>query len=642
MLVVNSRAKNTFYNTLEWGSLVCAVFVLIISEDYHPWTNISPVLLLLGWAARRFRTGKLTRSTPVDLPIVLFVVSGLAALWAAPNLSTGLVRFYLIAAAISFFYTIVNANDKSLRLFAFTFIAAIAVLGIFLTSQYDWAQIPGRFGFSREAGQWLNHVVPNFHINLPYWNVTRNILASLYSVSLPIALMSFLSVVRMTGDESNAYSSVNRDRSPIKVWVAGLSFAAIIFGLIITGSRTTWAIFGLGFVVWVWWLLCGIIKIKLRVKQIQIFLIGLGLAALFVSLIFVNQTQYFSLISRIPGPKDFLLRSEFYPQAWRLSQDTPITGGGLAASPALYSTYIRVIPFYAFPTEDNAINAYLNILVEQGWLGLTSYLMIILISLIASVKQPNKEKNRNVHLVTAGLIGLGFILVYGSIHSALAATRAIPTLFIPAGLALSDAEHNTSPHKAGFWTRRLNGNSPSRKGLIIGAVGLIALLGISGLVIPSFRKPILSMLYSNLGAIQMSRIELSGFPTGQWSDGSQVELYSSSEKLFKKALQYDQNNRTAHHRLGLISMLHRDYSTAANLLEKAHQLDPLHRGINKVLGYSYVWSDQPELALPLLVQIPEARKEMEVYGGWWKTQGRTDLANKAEQMVIELQSGDEP
>jgi hypothetical protein len=83
-------------------------------------------------------------------------------------------------------------------------------------------------------------------------------------------------------------------------------------------------------------------------------------------------------------------------------------------------------------------------------------------------------------------------------------------------------------------------------------------------------------------------------------------------------------------------MLKRDYDTAVSHLELAYGLDRDHRGIAKVLGYSYVWAGDLEAASVLLAEVPEATNEMDVYTWWWDAQGREDLASRAEQMTAVL------
>jgi tetratricopeptide (TPR) repeat protein len=154
----------------------------------------------------------------------------------------------------------------------------------------------------------------------------------------------------------------------------------------------------------------------------------------------------------------------------------------------------------------------------------------------------------------------------------------------------------------------------------------------------AYRLPTLSAAYANLGAVSMARQELSSFPSGVWDDGSTAPAIAPAAELFQQALRLNPGNRTAHHRLGLIAMLQRDFPVAINHLESAHALDPDHRGIRKALGYSYVWAGQPERAIPMLAPIPEAEQELSVYIRWWETQNRPDLSDRAQaagQMLAE-------
>jgi hypothetical protein len=627
------------WQLIEWGSLLCATIFLVIREAYQPWFNGTVGLLGICWAARWTRTGRLTKSTPIDVPIVIFIISALVASWATPNYLAGLVRLYLILAAVTFFYTLVNSDLKTLRIFSSVFIAFAGFIGIFLASQYDWTQIPTRFSLIKDTGIWLNRLIPNLRLNLAHWNVVRNILASLLAFSLPVALLDLIFFKRKNIPSEYGTGLSNQNLHSINYLIAGLSLGLIIFGLFLTESRTPWVVFGVLLALWIWWWLSGRIKFKLPLSRTYIFLLGLGITFILVGFVVIRQPQLLSLIYRIPGPKNYLSRGEIYPQAWRLAQDTPFTGGGLAAFPALYSTYIRVIPYNAFLNEDTGNNAYLNLLVEQGWLGAVSYIVILLLALRTAIRRLDQMKNGDKSFVIAGILGLGFILVQGFVHATLVASRVIPILFIPAGLALAGSENwekvtnsDTCHHnKPDIFCNHLR-----RRWKVTSVV--IALM-VSSTFIYFFRSDILSTWYANFGVVQMSQAELSDFPSDQWDDGSQVAALYPAEKLFKVALRYNPHNRTAQHRLGLIAMLHRDFPTAIANLERAHQLDPVHRGIRKNLGYSYVWAGQPELGFPLLVEIPEAIDEMVVYKWWWGTQGREDLAHRSEQMARVLQSG---
>jgi tetratricopeptide (TPR) repeat protein len=150
------------------------------------------------------------------------------------------------------------------------------------------------------------------------------------------------------------------------------------------------------------------------------------------------------------------------------------------------------------------------------------------------------------------------------------------------------------------------------------------------------KNPLGAVWYANLGAVQMARVELAGFPTGKWDDGSNITALEPAEALFIHALEFNPNNRTAHHRLGLIALLRQNFPVAVVHLEKAFQINKDHTGILKNLAYSYVWAGEIEKAVPLLIQLPEAQHEMQVYTQWWRMLGREDLAASAEQALAKL------
>jgi tetratricopeptide (TPR) repeat protein len=363
-------------------------------------------------------------------------------------------------------------------------------------------------------------------------------------------------------------------------------------------------------------------------------------------LLVVRRPQLLMSITQVPGPKDYLNRAEIYPQSWLLAQETPYTGGGLAAFPALYSTYIRVIPFNAFLNEDTGNNAYLNLLVEQGWLGALSYTALLFVALGVAVWRYAWVKNEYRSFVLAGILGLGFVLLQGFAHATLVASRAIPALLIPAGLALSGLDRTrigSNPSGSdSSWDIIHQVRSLSRPWKLTSVLFLVIIFATSLFAnrnsLISIRNSLLSTWYADLGAVYMSRTELANFPSGAWDDGSQVAALTPAENLLQKALQLNPNNPTAHHRLGLIALLNRDFPTALAHLEKAHHLDPSHRGIRKSLGYTYVWTEQFDLARQMLAQIPEAPEELGVYVWWWTTQSRPDLSARAKEAALILEN----
>jgi tetratricopeptide (TPR) repeat protein len=143
---------------------------------------------------------------------------------------------------------------------------------------------------------------------------------------------------------------------------------------------------------------------------------------------------------------------------------------------------------------------------------------------------------------------------------------------------------------------------------------------------------------ANLGALEMARPELAGFPTGHWTEPSILPAWESAEASLQASLRADPENRTANHRLGLLTMLRGDFRSAAAYLEVAHQQAPRHRGIIKSLGYCYVWLGELEKAQTFLGEIPEAERELGNYAWWWRDRGRADLSANAALMLARLSS----
>jgi tetratricopeptide (TPR) repeat protein len=139
--------------------------------------------------------------------------------------------------------------------------------------------------------------------------------------------------------------------------------------------------------------------------------------------------------------------------------------------------------------------------------------------------------------------------------------------------------------------------------------------------------------YANLGAVEMARLELAG-----WSDKAQnkTALFESPAQpvpdLFLKALEIDPTNASALYRLGMIAMENGDFTQARDYLEAANLSSPAHRGIRKLLGYSYTWLDQTEAAVTALRPIPEAAQELGYYAWWWGTQNKPDLSEYARKV----------
>ena len=154
-----------------------------------------------------------------------------------------------------------------------------------------------------------------------------------------------------------------------------------------------------------------------------------------------------------------------------------------------------------------------------------------------------------------------------------------------------------------------------------------------------FREALGVVWATNMAAVEMARIDLADFPSGQWDDGSEAAALTPPAVIFESVVRQDPDNQTARFRLGLIGMLTRNFDVAREHLEAAYSAAPGHPGIIKSLAYAYAWSGQTEQALTLLRGVEDAGTEMRNYTGWWRTQGREDLAVIAESLTALLGGG---
>jgi tetratricopeptide (TPR) repeat protein len=407
------------------------------------------------------------------------------------------------------------------------------------------------------------------------------------------------------------------------VALAALSLIGMLLTPLVAGSRTVLLAAAAALAVAGWWWLAGQVRFPGTWigRQLALFWAGLGAAlALLIGLLAWHPEWLTTTARSLPGqdPTTGLGRFVLYGEAWRLAQATPFTGGGLGAFPALFSTYMHVIPNFLLA---HAHNVYLNLLVEQGWPGVAAYGLALAAAAWAAARALAQPARAGRSLLAAGAAGLIMVAIHGLGDATFAASWATPFALVPAGLVVATLPANTVER------RRLDRRW-------IGALCLLLLGTVAAL--PWVYKPLLAAWHDNLGAVTLARAQLADWPSGEWSADQGAAALADASRSFQNALAVEPNDQVAHYYLGLIAQQQRDFDGAAAHLERAFAADPHHRGLIKTLGYSDVWLGRFGQAQPLLAQIPEARHELEVYVWWWGQQQRPDLAENARQMAALL------
>jgi len=596
----------------RWFPLADAILVLVCGAIWYVWPQAGAGLLpiaLLPWMMRIAAGRPPVRRTLLDLPICLFGLTAALGVWAAYDRQAALAKFWLLICAVLIYYSLSRQKRLNFWQIAHLFSAVAAAMALFFLLTHDWHLLPADLALLNQLGDRWMDVRPS----LPFQGMHPNIAGGLIAAFLPFPL----ALAIRAGQKRQANTGV----------FAALTGLVAGIGLVFTSSRAAWAALAVGLGAWLLWGCSGWIARPLSRKQAHIFVVllfPLILTTLWLGL--QRPAKVVELLGYLPGSNSSISRLELFANTLPLAADFLYTGGGLAAFPGLYSQYVMVLPFFQFGYSHNL---YLDLALEQGVLGLAAFLVIAAASLWMLA-----AGERSPTLRWAGIAGLLVVLTHGLVDDAMYGIQGTPLLFALPGLAAAiyRYEENTkreTPISQSSW----------RVGLAIFAtIGLLS-LGLIGL---ATKGAIGSAWYANLGAVRLARYELVGFPSGKWQETLDLEALSPAIELFNTSLRHNPENVTANFRLGALAMIGKDFRTAQAFLERANAADPSHRGIRKVLGYSYAWSGELERAASLLGGIPEARRELEVYVWWWRDRGSPDLSQFAAEMLNRLAESASP
>ena len=582
-----------------FGELIFIVLcgaVWLVSPQLGIWF----ILIALALFLTRLFIGQV-RLNSFDWLILVFLITVGSGYWAAYDQATAWTKLWFIITGVLLFYSLrAQPRENLIGVSVLLFCVGIGVsLYFFLT--YDFVSAPRRIEFVNKLGRWLMGIRPQ----TGWTPIIPNYTAGLAAITAPFILYPI-------------WKMRNGGRNPAKwfnVFVAaGLGIVGL--ALFMATSRGVLLAIGSGVGAWLLWRLTQSDRIKSHFKSESGFpvLLLIYLCAI-IAFLYAGPAQWGGVISN----SNFYgtgSRAELFSRSLYLVLDYPITGGGLGAFPGLYSHYLLGIPFFYIP---NSHNLFLDVTIEQGLFGGLSFLAIYATSVWTMAGSVSKKGgNRIFKWIT--LFSLIIAVVQGMVSTYLYnGAGSMLSLFL-IGLSLNEYDNDM----------------PFQKTLDFRTVVLILVIWV-GITLVSLNT-IRSIWYANLGAVQLAKVELAGFPNDGWAGSDIVANLDTADSTLQTALQVDPANRTANQRLGMIAMLRRDFGSAIRYLEAAHRLAPGHRGIIKSLGYSYAWSGNMIEARSLLSQIPEANEELDVYIWWWESQGRSDLSENAALILDALKT----
>ena len=559
------------------------------------------VLALLPWVLRLIRTGRLTRRTPFDLPLILFVLTATLAVWAAYDREAAWSKYWLIVGAVLLFYSLANARSTPAMARVGLLTAFAVGLSLHFVITNDWTHA----WFVSRLGQNLQRYAPP--VAGPPLN--PNEVGGLLAMLLPFVVWGVLRVSQKARDSSIS----PRNARWLGVLLAGAALALVLYGLLMTGSRGAWlACCVAGLTAGLWWAIGGLKHSgtsQQRWSRLVLLVAGL-LAVVGVGLILTGAGQI--PLVQLFDPSTWLNRLEFQRNSLVLAKDYLLIGAGLDGFEMLYSTYALLI-HVGFISHSH--NLYLAVAIDQGLLGLLALIWIWVLFAVIVWRYLRQPQPKSAQAATSdslgGVAGLSLIIVllHGAVETALYG-RGVLFIFVPVAFAVQTAHGRERLVKV----QRVVG---------LAVVGLP--LGLA-LLWPGRS---LSLVHSNLGAVHQSQEELSLYSWPEWpiQDAVRREVdLSRAMYQFEEALALHPRNATANRRLGMIELSLGRYEDALAHLEAAYASEPNVTSTRQLFGEALIVNGHQDEGRALWSAINNEQGQLAARASWYRQIGDAERA----------------
>jgi hypothetical protein len=484
-----------------------------------------------------------------------------------------------------------------------------AVLTIYFFAANDWTlgdwllharKIPAVIASAQRIATWLPQ--------LPRHSIAPDTLGGMAAAVLPV----YVPLVVL---------SRSRIQSILWLMAAGLTGLSVLIStsygawLAVLSAVGVWAVSrGVG-----WW--AGRNRVSIQGTRrarlaAQVLLALVGLAVLAAVVLVVPPGQ-------LPGTTTLADRIRLARESLPLARNYVWTGAGLGMFPLQFSVYTLLIHV---PYATHSHNVLVDLVIEQGLLGLVSYVSLLTIVVVAGLRHLINATDDEAWMLEAGLASLGVTVVNGLFDDALYGSQGVLLLFVPLGIVMA---------AVGIGRGRLPATSPSSKQgrrSQVARLG-IALLGVAAIGLAAWR-PILAAWYANLGALDQSRIELRAYDPNHF-DSLTLDQVRRSENLdnaislLQTATRIDPTQPTARQRLAAIALSRGEYTVGLEHIQAAWNAGYRDAVTRMLLGDANIATGQPQEGAQVTKGLSRAVERFK-FQAWYRYWLKADYVRSAD------------
>ena len=496
-------------------------------------------LLVIGWIAHLAHVRLAVKPGLRDGLFVLFLATALLGVWVAYDPGPAWAKFWLIVGAIGLYYALSHQPDGAPLALALAFFGlfGVAVSAYFFLTN-DWANYPAKFPLLVSLGRRISETLPS----LVAHRLHPNVLGGMLAMTLPL----YVPLIRLTLDGARTVAH--------KILAAGWVIAAAIslLTLAISSSRGAWiALAGMG-MIWVAWRLIGWWLARRGQSPDRVWVVRLRLFGLLgaIALLLASAVAVLFITGRLDGLVSAGGRLDLLRQASLLARDYLFTGAGLGMFEMQFSIYTLLIHVGYIVHSHNLL---MNVLIEQGIVGLLSFAGLLLVVTVAAVARLRNADRRAAWIIEAAIAAMGVILIHGMVDDALYGIRGLLLLFAPLGMMAAG-----------------RGVRGQRSWVAVA----VASIGVGVVVAALVWRPVAGALAANLGAVEQARVELSHYDQAHFNELTMDQVRATQNLdgaigLFQQALQSDPANPTALQRLTEIDLARGQYAEALAAMQTA-------------------------------------------------------------------------